>query len=315
MAISENEDMLTAGSISLHWGRAKRPTLENSDVRRAQSKWFAVTLGVTMAVNDNTSPDRRYTVYAVVITAVVVVGLGLLFYLRWPEIKSATAIEIGRLAGGIGTFLALVWLVCGNLQQTVRFRATMQTMEAQNESAYRGSLQPIIAFQNICATEWQMLNVGKGTAINVNVFGAGDKHDWDLDNSVRFPAICVGDKIPWPFSSDKGNSLLSTRIPLAEGSPRPAGNRRTRSLRITKTQSSSSSTRSGNSTRKARYVGRMVLLTGAELWCHCWLFQQCFFMASLERMDFEIRCQGIGCFPRLADNAGQVSRGTGNPTH
>ena len=136
-----------------------------------------------MAANGNTSWDRRYTVIEVVITAVSLVGLGILFVFRWPEVRSATVIELGKLFGGVGTFLALVWVICGNLQHAERFRATMRTMEAQIESAYKGSLQPIIAFQNILGTDWRMLNVGKGTAINVEVFGAGDNHDWDPENS------------------------------------------------------------------------------------------------------------------------------------
>ena len=44
-----------------------------------------------------------------------------------------------------------------------------------------------------------MSNVGKGTAINVDVFGAADRNDWDVENSVRFPAIRVGDEISLAF--------------------------------------------------------------------------------------------------------------------
>ncbi len=47
--------------------------------------------------------------------------------------------------------------------------------------------------------------------------------------------------------------------------------------------------------------------------CHCWLAQQCFFMASCERLGYEIRCQRIGCFPRPAGSAGQANSGTRRP--
>ena len=75
-----------------------------------------------MRANDNKPMGEAFTVIAVIMTLAVLAVLTLLSYFHFPEIKNATVIELGKLAGGVGTFLALVWLICGHLQQAVRLR-------------------------------------------------------------------------------------------------------------------------------------------------------------------------------------------------
>ena len=143
-----------------------------------------------MAASCKMSRDRCYTWVPAVITVVSVIGLGLFFYHWWPEIQSATAVNLGKIAGGVGgvgTCLALVWLICGNFQQTARFRARSSPRTKRvfsRSSCLRMSGR---------TGGWEIINAGKGTAVNVDVYGAGDNDDWDQEHSVRFPTISVGD--------------------------------------------------------------------------------------------------------------------------
>ena len=98
-------------------------------------------LGVRMAANREGSAGRLFTCIASVVTVAVIALLLLLLYARWAEVKSAKALELVSALGGVGTFLALIWLICGHFRQVAQFRA-------QIKSAYEGSLQPTIVFRN-----------------------------------------------------------------------------------------------------------------------------------------------------------------------
>ena len=141
-----------------------------------------------MAKNRDWCAGRLLTWIAFLVTVAVIALLLLLLYARWAEVKSAKALQLVSALGGVGTFLALIWLICGHLQQAAQFRA-------QIKSAYEGSLQPTIVFRNTGA-DWLMLNAGKGTAINVEVYGAfekgyeGNREDsWEPNDSFRFSAL------------------------------------------------------------------------------------------------------------------------------
>ena len=155
--------------------------------------------------------ERRYRYFAWFWTGLVIAVLLLLYLFPCPTLASAPIIEIGKCLGGIGTFLALIWVITGNMQQTARFRATMERTEKQIESTYRGSLQPAIIFRHLNESAWCMLNAGKGVAVTVEVFGAKKGQDcWDQETSVRFSAVPVGaEVIRLGFLGDNQYKLLA----------------------------------------------------------------------------------------------------------
>jgi len=167
-----------------------------------------------MIASDDARLERRCHRIAWAVTGLVFALFVCLLLLRWPEFASTTAVEIGKFLGGVGTFLALVWLITGNVQQGARFRATMHATQEQFLATYQAGVQPVIVFRNIDASQWRMLNAGKGTAINVDVFGAGENHDWDLEHSARFPAVPAAAEAPLGFLERQGELLAQYTDPF-----------------------------------------------------------------------------------------------------
>ena len=104
-----------------------------------------------MAENRDSSAGRLFTWIASCNGRVVHRWL-LVVLSCWAEFKSATVFKIASALGSTGTFLALIWLICGHFRQAAQFRA-------QIKSAYQGSLQPIIVFRNRGGATggWKML--------------------------------------------------------------------------------------------------------------------------------------------------------------
>ncbi len=164
---------------------------------------------------------RIYTGLAILLTALIIALEAWLAYAKWNDVSKLSLADCGNLAGGSGTLLALVWLIFGYFQQGAELRLSTAALEAQQKelsdqvaamqslvaATESGSFRPIIAFRCTGSTSWDMINVGKGPALNVNVFGGSADMAWDVDNSFIFPAIAPNDTIRLEFTAKQGAFL------------------------------------------------------------------------------------------------------------
>ena len=152
------------------------------------------------------------------------------------------------------------------------------------ETTYRGSLRPIIVFRNTGGGAWTMLNAGKGTAINVDVFD-GDQQNWDRECSVRYSAVPVGKdyEVPLKFLKKGGKLLRSIWTRLVGSSHPNASIRPTHRLRSTNTPSSWRSTNSGNLIPTPAKYGKINSRSAAKSNRHPRAFRASIFQGKCDR--------------------------------